>query len=222
GGVVSAVGEETLVTLLEALRVNMRTPPLGSIALDPLVLDDQVIQHRHPALSATINLDAMTITGLSEYAIDQVTLNVGELTAFLQLSYGELRLGGQHVLKARIARVIPLTRRGGFTVTTENPQVRIRVGLRVVRGRLEVRNVSTRLEISGVKTKLTNLPASGLLARILDEVLEDLLKQELPRLEVEINAALKSLLNTEFSNYNVGMSLQILRTSDKLMRRGSI
>jgi hypothetical protein len=78
------------------------------------------------------------------------------------------------------------------------------------------------LEISGLKTKLTNLPASGILARILNEVLGDLLREELPRLEVEIDGALRSLLNTEFSNYNVGMSLQILRTSDKLMRRGSI
>ncbi|XP_018022364.1 uncharacterized protein LOC108678454 [Hyalella azteca] len=222
GGAVSAVGEETLVTLLEALRVNMRTPPVGCVTLDPLVLEDQVIQHSHSALTTTINLDTMTITGLSEYTIDEVKMNVGELTAFLQLSYKELKLGGQHALKARIARVIPITRRGGFTVTTEHPQVRIKVRLRVVKGRLEVRNVSTSLEISGLKTKLTNLPASGILARILNEVLGDLLREELPRLEVEIDGALRSLLNTEFSNYNVGMSLQILRTSDKLMRRGSI
>jgi hypothetical protein len=62
GGAVSAVGEETLVTLLEALRVNIRTPPVGCVTLDPLVLEDQVIQHSHSALTTTINLDTMTIT----------------------------------------------------------------------------------------------------------------------------------------------------------------
>ena len=53
-------------------------------------------------------------------------------------------------------------------------------------------------------------------------MLEDMLRSELPRLEAELDGALKSLLNTEFSNYNVGMSLQLLRTSDKLVRRGSL
>lgn len=92
----------------------------------------------------------------------------------------------------------------------------------MVRGRLEVRTVSTRLEILGVKTRVPNLPASALLGRLLDAMLEDVLRAVLPRLEVELDGALKSLLNTEFSNYNVGMSLELLRTSDKLMRRGSI
>ena len=62
GGAVSAAGEEALLSLLESLRVNMRTPPVGAIPLDPLTLEDQIIELKHPALNATVNLDSMAIT----------------------------------------------------------------------------------------------------------------------------------------------------------------
>ena len=55
--------------------------------------------------------------------MEHVELNVGDLTAQLRLRYTDLRLAGQHLVRARLVRVIPITRRGGFTVTTESPQV---------------------------------------------------------------------------------------------------
>ena len=61
--------------------------------------------------------------GLCEFVADDVQRNFGDLTAFVKLSCQDLRLAGQHQVKAKLAKVIPLTRRGGFTVTTENPQV---------------------------------------------------------------------------------------------------
>ena len=83
-------------------------------------------------------------------------------------------------------------------------------------------NITTELDVTKVHTSVPNLPASALLGRAIGSMLSQMLKNELPRLELEFNRTLKDLLNTEFSNYNLGLTLHVLRTHDKLVRRASI
>lgn len=101
-------------------------------------------------------------------------------------------------------------------------QVTLRAKLKECRGRLEVRDLTSDLILEGVRCRLAQMTGGALVSKVLNSLLTDLLRRERPRLAHELSAALKTLLNNELKNFNLGVSLQLLQTSDRLMRRGSL
>ena len=76
--------------------------------------------------------------------------------------------------------------------------------------------------LQGVKTRLSQLPGGALVSRLLDNILTELLHREKTRLASILSASLKTMLNNELKNLNLGLSLHLLQTSDKYIRRGSL
>lgn len=66
------------------------------------------------------------------------------------------------------------------------------------------------------------MTGGAMVSKILNPILTDNLERESNRVAASINLILKTALNNELKNYNLGVSLQLLRTSDKLMRRASL
>lgn len=230
GGAVSAAGEEAIRSLLASLKESMKgdggvaggNAAAGTTPLDPLAVETQVITHHHPALNITVRLSGMGLTGLSDFMIDDVRVNVQLLTITVSLSYDTLLLDGEYELHGKLVKVIPLSTRGPFTVTTNNSQVTLRARLKECRGRLEVRELNSDLILEGVRCRLTHMTGGALVSKVLNSLLTDHLKRERHRLAHDLSAVLKTLLNNELKNFNLGVSLQLLRTSDKYMRRGSL
>lgn len=61
--------------------------------------------------------------GLSEFIIDDVRVNVQLLTVTVSLSYDTLMLDGEYDVQGKLVKVIPVSARGPFTVTTNNSKV---------------------------------------------------------------------------------------------------
>ncbi|XP_027224379.1 uncharacterized protein [Penaeus vannamei] len=226
GGAVSAAGEEAIRSLLASCRESMKGEPgrttAGVIPLDPLSVETQIITHQHPALTISVKLSNMALTGLSEFVIEEVKVNVQLLTITVSLAYDTLLLDGEYELQGKLVKVIPISARGPFTVTTNNAKVTLRAKLKECRGRLEVRDLTSDLILEGVRCRLAQMTGGALVSKVLNSLLTDLLRRERPRLAHELSAALKTLLNNELKNFNLGVSLQLLQTSDRLMRRGSL
>ncbi|XP_064096879.1 uncharacterized protein LOC135208523 isoform X3 [Macrobrachium nipponense] len=221
GGAVSAAGEEAIRSLLASLRESMKADGAGGggnkagvSPLDPLAVETQVITHHHPALNITVRLTGMGLTGLSDFMIDDVRVNVQLLTIVVSLSYDTLLLDGEYELHGKLVKVIPLSARGPFTVTTNNSQVTLRARLKECRGRLEVRELNSDLILEGVRCRLSQMTGGALVSKVLNSLLTDLLRRERHRLAQDLSAVLKTLLNNELKNFNLGVSLQLLRTSD--------
>ncbi|XP_071519027.1 uncharacterized protein [Panulirus ornatus] len=226
GGAVSAAGEEAIRSLLAALRESMKGEEgVGSLVtpcMDPMEVESQVITHQHPALRFTVRLHNMGLTGLSEFIIDDVRVNVQLLTVTVSLSYDTLMLDGEYDLQGKLVKVIPISTRGPFTVTTNNSKVTLRFKFKECRGRLEVKDLTSELILESVRCRLSQMTGGAMVSKVLNSILTDTLRAERERLANDISLILKTLLNNELKNFNLGVSLQLLRTSDKYMRRGSL
>ncbi|KAG7163103.1 uncharacterized protein LOC121873255 [Homarus americanus] len=226
GGAVSAAGEEAIRAILASLRESMKGEEgSGGIVappMDPMALETQVIAHQNSALNITVRLYNMSLTGLSEFIIEDVRVNVQLLTLIVCLGIDTLQLNGEYDLQGKLLKVIPISARGPFTVTTNNAKVTLRVKLKECRGRLEVRDLTSDLILESVRCRLSQMTGGALVSRFLNSVLTDVLRQERQRLAHDLSVVLKTLLNKELGNFNLGVSLQLLRTSDKFMRRGSL
>ncbi|KAK3866216.1 hypothetical protein Pcinc_028241 [Petrolisthes cinctipes] len=229
GGAVSAAGEEAIRTILSSLRDNMKGEDGGggvvgqaTAGLDPLLLDPQILSHQHPAVNTMLRLHSMALKGLSEFIIEDVKVNVRLLTVTVSLSYDTLLLEGQYDLQGKLVKVIPVSARGPFTITTTNSRVTLRAKLKEYRGRLEVRDMNTEVVFEGVRCHLAQMTGGAMVSKILNPILTDNLERERHKVASSINLILKTALNNELKNYNLGVSLQLLRTSDKLMRRASL
>ena len=101
-------------------------------------------------------------------------------------------------------------------------QVKFRARLKERQGHIEIATIVSELILQGVKTRLSQLTGGALVSRMLDNILTDLLHREKTRMASDISAALKTRLNSQLKNYNLGLSLQFLQNSDKYIRRGSL
>lgn len=63
------------------------------------------------------------LQGLSEFIIEDVRVNVQTLAVTINLRYDSLLLDGEYDLTGKLVKVIPLSARGPFTVTTTNSRV---------------------------------------------------------------------------------------------------
>ncbi|KAK8740881.1 hypothetical protein OTU49_002745, partial [Cherax quadricarinatus] len=216
---VSAAGEEAIRLILASLRESMRgEESVGGLvtpSMDPLPVERHIITHQHPALNIIVKLYNMGLTGLSDFIIEDVRVNVQLLTVIVSLGYDTLLLDGEYDLQGKLVKVIPISARGPFTVTTNNAKVTLRVKLKECQGRLEVRDLTSELILESVRCRLSHMTGGALVSKVLNTLLSDLLRREKQRLAQDLSLALKTLLNNELKNFNLGVSLQLLRTSDK-------
>ena len=141
------MGEEYIRTMLASLREDMRE---GEDCLDPKSLEMKTISHRHPAISVSVSLTCMVLKvspsfihltnknyelkisidmvyilqGLSDFRIEEVNFNFQALTLSVSLSYESLNLEGRYEFKGKLVKMIPLSGKGPFCVTTYHPMVR--------------------------------------------------------------------------------------------------
>lgn len=101
-------------------------------------------------------------------------------------------------------------------------QVTLRVKLKECRGRLEVRDVTSELVLESVRCRLSQMTCGAVVSKVLNSILTDTLREERQRIAHYLSLNLKTLLDNELKNINLGVSFQLLRTSDKYMRRGSL
>ncbi|XP_050715518.1 uncharacterized protein LOC126998138 [Eriocheir sinensis] len=224
GGAISAAGEDVIRGLLATLREDMKKDDCGGdevLALDPLVMESQLLSYQHSAANFVVKLQDMEIIGLSEFIIEDVRVNVQTLAVTINLRYDSLLLDGEYDLSGKLVKVIPLSARGPFTVTASNSKVTLWIKLKTCRGRLEVGRLSSELVVGDVHLNLSHMPGGALVSKYINSHLANQIRTHWQQHEPELSLVLKKHLNDELKNFNL-MSLQLLQSTDKYMRRGSL
>ncbi|MPC51756.1 hypothetical protein E2C01_045609 [Portunus trituberculatus] len=215
GGAISAAGEEVIRGLLATLREDMKKEESGGdevLALDPLVVESQLLSYQHSAAS---------FVGLSEFIIEDVCVNVQTLAVTINLRYDSLLLDGEYDISGKLVKVIPLSTRGPFTVTASNARITLWVKLKTCRGRLEVGQLRSELVVGDVHLDLSHMTGGSLVSKYVSSHLANQIRTHWQQHEPELSMVLKKHLNDELKNVSL-MSLQLLQSTDKYMRRGSL
>ncbi|XP_063881884.1 uncharacterized protein LOC135112006 isoform X4 [Scylla paramamosain] len=168
GGAISAAGEEVIRGLLATLREDMKKEESGGdevLALDPLVVESQLLSYQHSAASFVVKLQGMEIIGLSEFIIEDVCVNVQTLAVTINLRYDSLLLDGEYDISGKLVKVIPLSTRGPFTVTASNARITLWVKLKTCRGRLEVGQLRSELVVGDVHLDLSHMTGGSLVSK---------------------------------------------------------
>lgn len=224
GGAISAAGEEVIRGLLATLREDMKKEESGGdevLALDPLVVESQLLSYQHSAASFVVKLQGMEIIGLSEFIIEDVCVNVQTLAVTINLRYDSLLLDGEYDISGKLVKVIPLSTRGPFTVTASNARITLWVKLKTCRGRLEVGQLRSELVVGDVHLDLSHMTGGSLVSKYVSSHLANQIRTHWQQHEPELSMVLKKHLNDELKNVSL-MSLQLLQSTDKYMRRGSL
>ncbi|KAG0721924.1 hypothetical protein GWK47_045455 [Chionoecetes opilio] len=159
--------------------------------------------------------------GLSEFIIEDVRVNVQTLAVTINLRYDSLLMDGEYDLTGKIVKVIPLSARGPFTVTATNSRITLWIKLKTCRGRLEVGRLRSELVVGDVHLSLSHMTGGALVSKYITSHLANQIRTHWQQHEPELSLVLKKHLNDELKNISL-VSLQLLQSTDKYMRRGSL
>lgn len=100
-------------------------------------------------------------------------------------------------------------------------QITLWIKLRTCRGRLEVGQLRSELVVGDVHLSLSNMTGGALVSKYINSHLANQIRTHWQQHETELSMVLKKHLNDELKNVSL-MSLQLLQSTDKYMRRGSL
>ncbi|GAB6030374.1 hypothetical protein CHUAL_007252 [Chamberlinius hualienensis] len=196
--------EETIRTIVLQLRNGSAIQIPGVDITDPMTIPDFNTTINEGLTNAEVKLRNVSISGISQVALDEGSANLAELEIGIGLNISKLVTTGQYNLKGKYS-FIRLSGTGDFSMNVTDAYVTGKLYLTVnENGHMEVSDIELDLDVNDIELWFENLFGGGLMSKFSNTILNVaspiIFNSIKPTLLDEMKQVITTMVNSELEN----------------------